>query len=132
MRDRRELRTRLLWFAFGAATLLLVTIASSKLSNETPPHPTEIAYLELSEPVVEDPEIEDIDMIANRTGKLARDCGADLFQTTFLYTDHSPTLELPITPENAGAVHCALREAEDQAIQWKLIFAPAPRILSDN
>ncbi|GAA0278433.1 hypothetical protein GCM10009127_19260 [Alteraurantiacibacter aestuarii] len=70
-------------------------------------------------------EIRDEDMIANVTGELARMCGAKFFETTFLYEDHSPTMEIAIIPENAEAIDCIVAAASQDSIQTNIIFRKA-------
>ena len=84
-----------------------------------------VAHLELIEPVATGEEVRDEDMIANRIGKLARDCGARFFETTFLFSDHAPTLEIALTPENQQATECIVLEASQRSIQTNIIYRKA-------
>ena len=84
-----------------------------------------IAHLELIEPVDDTGDISDEDMIANRSGAVARECGAQFFETTFLYNDHAPTLEIALTPENQKVTECILSRAASQAIQTRIIYRKA-------
>ena len=84
-----------------------------------------VPHLELIEPIADGREIKDEDMIANHSGALARECGARFFETSFLYNDHAPTLEIALTPENQKATDCILARAAQQAIQTNIIFRKA-------
>jgi hypothetical protein len=77
------------------------------------------------EPALERDQIRDEDMIANAIGELARDCGARFFETTFLYNDHAPTLEIALTPENQQATECIMSEASRRSIQTNIIYRKA-------
>ena len=116
-------RTRLIWFALGAASVASVAVIShiGTPEIETPV----IAHLELIEPVNDAGDIRDEDMIANRSGALARECGAQFFETTFLVNDHAPTLEIALTPENQEATDCILLRAASQDIQTNIIYRKA-------
>ncbi|MBX7496010.1 hypothetical protein K3172_09115 [Qipengyuania sp. 6B39] len=116
-------RTRLIWFALGAAAVVAVFVVSRIFTPEI--EMPVIAHLELIEPVDDTGDITDEDMIANRSGALARDCGAQFFETTFLYNDHAPTLEIALTPENQKATECILSRAASQAIQTRIIYRKA-------
>ena len=84
-----------------------------------------VAHLELVEPTKVTDEVRDEDMIANQIGKLARDCGAQFFETTFLSTDHAPTLEIALTPDNQGATECLMSRASEQSIEMNIIYRKA-------
>ena len=114
-------RIRLTWFAAGAAATLLVTLIAAQIPSPDEPK-AKIAFIELTEPVVEAEELEDEHSIANATGQIARDCGAKFFQTTFLVNDHPATMELPITVENSDAAECVLREATERGIAMRIVF----------
>ncbi|UVI38790.1 hypothetical protein [Qipengyuania spongiae] len=107
----------------GAATVLAVSIVA-QMFRSTPDAPL-IAHLELIEPVDPGGEIQDVDMIANKTGNLARECGAEFFETTFLYTDHAPTLEIALTHENKQVTECILARSAQQAIETQIIYRKA-------
>ena len=64
-------------------------------------------------------------MIANVIGELARDCGAQFFETTFLYNDHAPTLEIALTPDNQPATECIMSKASQRSIQTNIIYRKA-------
>jgi hypothetical protein len=117
-------RIRLIWFALGAAAVAIMTILTNLFLTPAPERPT-IAYLELTEPLQGRDQVQDEDMIADQTGRLARDCGARFFETTFLYNDHSPTMEIALTPENEESVRCILAEASKRSIQTNIIFRKA-------
>ncbi len=120
-------RTRLIWFALGAGTSLAATLIAMMFFTPRETSPT-IPFLELIEPVKlrgEGEEVRDEDMIANVTGELVRTCGADFFETTFLYNDHSPTTEIAIVPENADAIDCIVKAASRRSIQTNIIFRKA-------
>ena len=114
-------RTRLIWFAAGAAVTLLVSLIAAQIPSAEEPK-AKIAFIELTEPVVEAEELKDEHSIANTTGQLARNCGAKFFQTTFLVNDHPATMELPITIENSNAFECVLREASERGIAMQIVF----------
>ena len=116
-------RVRLIWFALGAASVVSVSLFC-QMFTPTIEAPV-IAHLELIEPVDDAGEVRDEDMIANRSGALARECGAQFFETTFLYTDHAPTLEIALIPENQKATDCILARAAEQAIQTNIIYRKA-------
>ena len=116
-------RSRLIWFALGAASVALAAVFAKSFQVE--PEQIAIAHLELIEPLVENDEIRDEDMIANQLGKLARDCGAQFFETTFLYTDHAPTLEIALTPENQDATDCLMSQASKRSIEMNIIYRKA-------
>ena len=120
-------RTRLIWFAIGAGTSLTATVMSMMFFASPEPLPT-VPYLELTEPFVLRGEGEDLrneDMIANLTGEVTRNCGAEFFETTFLYEDHSPTVEIAVVPENADAIDCIVTAASQRSIQTNIIFRKA-------
>jgi hypothetical protein len=117
-------RTRLIWFALGAAAVAIMTILTNLFLTPEPERPI-IAYLELTEPLVVRDQVRDEDMIADQTGQLARTCGAKFFETTFLYNDHLPTMEIALTPENEKSVRCILAEASKRSIQTNIIFRKA-------
>ena len=114
-------RTRLIWFAAGAATTLIVSLVAAQIPSPEKPK-AKIAFIELTEPVVEAEELKDEHSIANTTGQIARDCGAKFFQTTLLVNDHPATMELPITVENSVAAECVLREATERGIAMRIVF----------
>jgi len=116
-------RTKLIWFALGAGSAAFAAVLAKSIGPYTE-QPT-IAHLELVEPVATGVEIRDEDMIANRIGKLARDCGAHYFETTFLSTDRAPTLEIALTPENQHATECMMAEASAQSIDMNIIYRKA-------
>ena len=120
-------RARLIWFAAGAATTLLISFIAAQIpsAEETK---AKIATIELTEPVVEAEELKDEHSIANATGQIARDCGAKFFQTTFLVNDHPATMELPITVENSVAAECVLREATERGIAMRIVFRQPEQI----
>jgi hypothetical protein len=116
-------RTKLIWFALGVASVAITAIVAELV---TPAFlQPRIAHLVLVEPVLERDQIRDEDMIANAIGELARDCGARFFETTFLYNDHAPTLEIALTPENQQATECIMSEASQRSIQTNIIYRKA-------
>jgi hypothetical protein len=118
-------RAKLIWFALGVAATTIVAVFARQFAPV--PEQPEIAFLELIEP--ERPgaqdKVRDEDMIANATGELARNCGAKFFETTFLYNDHSPTMEIALVPANKKAVDCILAETAKRAIQTNIIYRKA-------
>lgn len=118
-------RTRLIWFALGAAVTATAAVVATQFAPA--PDQPEVAFLELIEP--ERPgaqnKVQDEDMIANVTGDLARKCGAKFFETTFLYNDHSPTMEIALVPENKKAIDCILTEAAKRSIRTNIIYRKA-------
>ena len=118
-------RTKLIWFAIGAGSTAIVAVASrqSAPAFEEP----EIAFLELIEPerAGAQNEVRDEDMIANVTGDLARQCGAQFFETTFLFNDHLPTTEIALVAENKKAVDCILEETAKRSIETNIIYRKA-------
>ena len=99
----------------------------SVLSHALTPaiEPPVVPHLQLVEPVDDAGESKDEDMIANRSGALARTCGARFFETTFLYNDHAPTLEIALTPANQKATECIRERAALQSIQMNIIYRKA-------
>lgn len=59
-------------------------------------------------------------MIAHQTGELLRKCGAKSFETTFLFTDHAPTADLPLSDMNADAFACVLDGARARNIKIRI------------
>lgn len=117
------IRTRLVWFALGAASVASAAVVAKLIEPEA--EKPRVAHLELVEPVLDRDEIRDEDLIANVIGELARDCGARFFETTFLYSDHAPTLEIPLTPDNQQATECIMSKASQRSIQTNIIYRKA-------
>jgi hypothetical protein len=116
-------RQKLIWFGTGVFSAASVYLAASLLLSGRPViHEPTIHYLILEEPPIEaaDKEYPDSGFIADRTGKLMRDCGARYFETTALFTDHASTAEVPMVGRNSNAIECILKRANEAGINVRI------------
>jgi hypothetical protein len=116
-------RQKPLWFALGASSSACVYfVASFLIPPRSVIYEPSIHYLILEEPPSKPTGSEDFDpaFIADRTGKIMRDCGARYFETTALFNDHSPTAELPIVGRNSKAIECVMLRAKDAGIKMRV------------
>lgn len=113
-------RSRLIWFAAGAATSVIASLAAMMLS----PKPASLTpFLILDEPAASpalkgnglrtSTEALETSFIANKAGELLHGCGAKSFKVT-VPENGRPTADFPLNEENARAVECALTEAAGQ------------------
>jgi hypothetical protein len=112
-------RDKLNWFALGAFSSGAVSLFAGEMLRLGPviDHST-TSYLVLEEPFSETTAGPGFDpaFIAYRTGEILRECGAEYFETTSLYEDHSPTADLPVIPQNLDALQCVVLRADDEDI----------------
>lgn len=118
-------RTRLVWFAIGAGSAALVAIIGNWYLQPTVIEHNWTAYLILTEPLSEtdstsSDESRDLAIIANKTGSILRDCGARVFETTFLNDHHLPTADFPIILENYRSLECVIREAQNRGVSLQV------------
>ncbi len=116
-------RTRLIWFALGAASVAHVAVLA-KLTEQRQQQVV-VAHLELVEPLPVNNAWTDESFVANRVGKMARECGGKFFELTAQSPDHSPTLELALTPENKTVVECLMSKTSEQSIKMNIIYRKA-------
>lgn len=125
-------RTKLIWFAAGAAAATLFSLFANWFLQPTVIKHGRTAYIVLTEPhsekqpIVGEPASNN-EMIANQTGSILRDCGATVFETTFLYNDHAPTADFPIIRENHSSLDCVIKAINDQGIHFEIETRNSPR-----
>ncbi|TWJ09971.1 hypothetical protein JN10_1627 [Altererythrobacter ishigakiensis] len=102
-------RTRLTWFALGAATSAIASIATSvAFSSGDKLQP----YLSVSERVLTLEEIDQFEAIAQTSGALLRECGAKQFYMKDANgLDGVPFSLIKINKENDIAIHCVFERA---------------------
>jgi len=102
-------RTRLIWFALGAAaSALAAVLANLTVSNSDALHP----YLTISERALSRDEIDELKLVAQTSGALLRECGAKRFyMNTANGVDGVPYSLIKIEPENDLAIHCVFERA---------------------
>ncbi|MGI9376767.1 hypothetical protein EB810_11810 [Altererythrobacter sp. FM1] len=113
-------RQKLIWYALGAFSASTFSVAATLLMQPGPAIDHAAAsYLVLEEPISEVTGEKGFDpaFIAYQTGELLRDCEAAYFETTFLYTDHAPTADLPLVKQNLNAIKCVVLRAEEEGIE---------------
>jgi hypothetical protein len=102
-------RTRLIWFAAGAAVCAAVTISFNLLaSSGGAPQP----YLSVSERDLLSDEIDHLESVAQTSGALLRECGAKRFYMKAANgVDGVPYSLIKIEQENHLAIHCVFERA---------------------
>lgn len=112
-------RQKLIWFALGTLTSMLFSLAMVLLPTRLILDEASTYYVILEEPISgnQQNDSEGAGSVADRTGRLMRECGAKFFQTTFLSGESLPTAELPIIPDNINALPCIISQADREGIK---------------
>jgi hypothetical protein len=105
-------RTKLIWFALGAATALGVTFAFDFFQKDG----TEQVepYLSVLERALTDEEA-DLESVAQTSGRLLRECGAkEFYMKPSDGADVAPYSLIKINQTNAPAIDCVLKRGSDE------------------
>lgn len=120
-------RQRLIWFAAGMFVSCAVWILAYLvlMPGPTLTHESTI-YLVLEEPTPSAmvstegaAEEDELSLVANRSGEVLRNCGAEYFDTEPPFSDHVATANLPMIDMNFGTLACIFEAAEAEGIQTR-------------
>ena len=105
-------RTRLIWFACGAAVSGLVYLISQFALAEKEAS-TDIAMIVSAPDILPaESKLDDLNSLSLTTGSTIRECGNDQFQM-HLSPHHGIVYEIPMTPENYGSLECVVQSIRD-------------------
>ena len=110
-------RSKLIWFAAGAATSAVATTTATIFNAKD----EEVLLLRVHEPEFDptpeewekmDPEERNLSNIAVRTGEIARACGVGAFSNVLPGSLHSgPYIEFNVLTSSPVAIDCVLEES---------------------
>ena len=114
-------RTRLIWFACGAAVSALAFSISQIALTDNAAFPESALIVSAPDILPSGSDLDDLNSLSLTTGSMIRDCGNDQFQM-HLSPLHGIVYEIPVTPENYGSLECVVQSIRDSDEAISLSF----------
>ncbi len=110
-------RTRLIWFACGAAVSALAFSISQLALAENEETPEIALIVSAPDIIPAGSDLDDLNSLSLTTGSTIRDCGNEQFEMQ-LSPHHGIAYEIPVTPENRESLECVIQAIRnsDEAI----------------
>ena len=118
-------RTKLLWFAIGAGTSGILSLAAYWFFEPTVIGHSSVTYFVLTDRSPQATRFPEADAdvrtaIADKAGEVLRSCGARVFEMSSSYNSRPPTADLPIVDENFPAIKCVIEEGSKKGIDFRM------------
>tara|TARA_Y100000296_G_scaffold43926_1_gene50376 strand:+ start:597 stop:956 length:360 start_codon:yes stop_codon:yes gene_type:complete len=105
-------RTRLIWFACGAAVSALVLSISQLALADNKETSGIVLIISAPDILPAGSDLDDLNSLSLTTGSMIRDCGYEQFEMR-LSSHHGIAYEVPVTPENRESLKCVVQAIRD-------------------
>jgi hypothetical protein len=112
-------RSRLIWFAAGAAVAGFASVLTTLLVAKDP-EPVPVLVVDERIDLLLEMEGDQWRDTAPLNGKMLRECGARTFEMDAIIPDDGGHARLPITKENEAAFECVFKRSADEGFNLRV------------